>query len=84
MFTYFQITTDMTMTTMTEGLNKNNIQLYTKTTGRSRGPSIIQIIPIWGPNSFIFPCVFAEKCQDLRSPLPHATENVTGQHDTRI
>ena len=43
MCTYFQVTTDMTMTTMTEGLQQkqNNIQLYTKTIGRSRGHSII-------------------------------------------
>ena len=32
MCTYFQVTTDMTMTTMTGGLQQkqNNIQLYTK------------------------------------------------------
>ena len=67
MCTYFQVTTDMTMTTMTEGLQQkqNNIQLYTKTIGRSRGHSIIQIIPILGPNSFIF---HAFSCQDMRSP----------------
>ena len=43
MCTYFQVTTDMTLTTMTEGLQQkqNNIQLYTKTIGRSRGHSII-------------------------------------------
>ena len=39
MCTYFQQTTDMTMTTMTEALQQkqNNIQLYTRTIGRSRG-----------------------------------------------
>ena len=39
MCTYFQQTTDMTMTTMTEGLQQkqNNIQLYTKPIGRSGG-----------------------------------------------
>ena len=43
MCTYFQVTTEMTMTTMTEGLQQkqNNIQLYRKTTGRPRGHSII-------------------------------------------
>ena len=83
MCTYFQVTTDMTMTTMTEGLQQkqNNIQLYTKTIGRSRGHSIIRIIPIWRPNSFIFPCIFVPGPE---VPPPHATENVTGQHDMRI
>ena len=35
MCTYFQVTTDMTMTTMTEGFQQkqNNIQLYTKPLG---------------------------------------------------
>ena len=39
MCTYFQQTTDMTMTTLTEALQQkqNNIQLYTKTIDRSRG-----------------------------------------------
>ena len=43
MCTYFQVTTDMTMITMTEGLQQkqNNIQLYTKTIGRYMGHSII-------------------------------------------
>ena len=70
MCTYFQVTTDMTMTTMTEGLQQkqNNIQLYTKTIGRSRGHSIIQIIPIWEPNSFIFPCIFVPGPE---APPPH-------------
>ena len=39
MCTYFQQTTDMTMTTLTEALQQkqNDIQLYTKTIDRSRG-----------------------------------------------
>ena len=39
MCTYFHQTTDMTMTTMTEALQKklNNIQLYTKTIHISKG-----------------------------------------------
>ena len=72
MCTYFQQTTDMTMTTMTEGLQQkqNNIQLYTKTIGRSRGGhSIIGIIPIWWQNSVILPCIFVPG-PDVPPPPP--------------
>ena len=80
MCTYFQVTTDMTMTTMTEGLQQrqNNIQLYTKAIGRSRGHSIIQIIPIWGPNSFIFPCIFMTGSEvPPHMPLKTLLDNMT-------
>ena len=86
MCTYLQQTTDMTMTTMTEALQQkqNNIQLYTKTIGRSRGGhSIIEIIPIWWQNSFILPCIFVPG-PDVPPLPPHATEKITGQHDMRI
>ena len=85
MCTYFQQTTDMTMTTMTEGLQQkqNNIQLYTKTVGRSSGGgghSIIGIIPIWWQNSFILPCIFVpgpDVPPSSNMPLKTLLDNMT-------
>ena len=82
MCTYFQQTTDMTMTTLTEALQQkqNNIQLYTKTIDRSRGHIIIGIIPIWWQNSFILPCIFVpgpDVPLSLHMPLKMLLDNMT-------
>ena len=85
MCTYFQQTTDITMTESLQQ-KQNNIQLYTKTIGRSRGGhSIIGIIPNWWQNPFILPCIFVsgpDVPPSLHMPLKMLLDNMTREFTT--